>query len=1222
MGTGQRVLVIDEDDAFATDVVAALKERGYDAAREATAADGLRTAMAWRPEAVVVDTALPDRPGTDVLRAIRSAKDTGLQGSRVLLLSATPSDDDRLRAAVEGALDYIAKPIEAAAVATRVARCLALGPEPAARRRIQVTALRVLAAMESDEARPDEPRPDEPRPGHAALPNPFEMLTGSDHIATRRRQPADADISLSHMLLTATVGTLSARQQYIVAMIGETDTLAEAADRLGISPSALSARVRAITSRLGLSTPGELVALARRQQVLDASPEAIYGLSPDGNCLFANRMAAELFGYRREEMIGQDVHALVHHSRPDGSPIPHSDCSIAKAMHSGRTYSAEEVFWHRDGSPIWASYTVVQPGEDNEVMGCVVTVRDVTSKVRAADAVQVSHASLALALEAANTATFDVDLTTRTGKHSDNLECLLGLAPGTLNSEFDGFLTLVHPDDRGPFDLEHIQSRPVGTMIRHEFRVVLPSGEERRLRGRARLMPDALGRPARILGVVVDITDGHEQQQARQLMLDASADAFVAMDAAGLVTEWNASAERLFLHARRDVIGRPMTELIIPPRYQANHKAAIERVLANPPAAAVSKEPVELTAVRADGREFPAEVSFTTVAHSGRVSFGAFIRDITERKRLEEALVSQAVTDQLTKLPNRALLVDRLSRSLARIQPGKSVAVLFIDVDQFKVVNDSLGHSAGDAVLRAVASRLRRVTGPTDSIARFGGDSFVLVREGLKDYEASALAQQVLDAFDRPTLVDGRELRIAVSIGIALADDPATSAESLLRDADGAMYRAKEKGRGRAELFDDAMHRRAMARLELEGELRNAIDEGQLRLHYQPVIDLEANRITGVEALVRWEHPERGIIPPLDFIPVAEETGLIIPLGLWVLRTACTQSAEWSKRGGAAADLVMAVNLSGRQLGRADLVETVAAILAETGLDPTRLCLEITESILMEERAGAALKRLHALGVHMAVDDFGTGYSSLLYLRRFPVDTLKLDRFFVSGLGRNDEDTTIVRAIIDLAHALGLKALAEGVERPEQRQILRDMGCDMGQGFLWSRALPAEEMGRMLAGAALPTGSQADGMLVNDTAGAAARAADPPAPCRRVVLIDDSGSERALVRNLLHGHGGFEVVGEADCGAKGVEVAAACQPDVVLLDLSLPDMDGLDVLPLVRAASPASHIVVLSGLVSESVIRAAEAAGATACVDKMVPGPRLLAELSYLSHLSHLSTPA
>jgi diguanylate cyclase (GGDEF)-like protein len=438
-----------------------------------------------------------------------------------------------------------------------------------------------------------------------------------------------------------------------------------------------------------------------------------------------------------------------------------------------------------------------------------------------------------------------------------------------------------------------------------------------------------------------------------------------------------------------------------------------------------------------------------------------FGRDVSTREMVA-ALLEHAVTDHLTGLPNRTLLRDRLVGGLARLSRSRSsLAVLFLDVDRFKVVNDSLGHTAGDELLRGVAQRLRDATRPADTLARFGGDEFVVVFEDVDEHQAIEAANRLLEAFESPVMTDGRLVQTGVSIGLVLTNDPSQEPESLLRDADSAMYRAKERGGGRAELFDDAMRQQAVARLDLEGDLRRAIEGDEFRVRFQPFVDIRADRIVGVEALIRWEHPTRGLVPPNEFIPLAEETGLIGPIGAWVLTTACRQIARWDAMGTAGLDL--AVNVSGRQLGDPELVESVAATINETGIEPSRLCLEITESVLMRDAATAAatLHRLEDLGVRLAVDDFGTGYSSLLYLRRFPVRVLKLDRLFVAGLGINAEDATIVRATIDLAHALGLSALAEGVERPEQLELLRRMRCDLAQGFLWSEPLAADEISEL-----------------------------------------------------------------------------------------------------------------------------------------------------------------
>ena len=435
-------------------------------------------------------------------------------------------------------------------------------------------------------------------------------------------------------------------------------------------------------------------------------------------------------------------------------------------------------------------------------------------------------------------------------------------------------------------------------------------------------------------------------------------------------------------------------------------------------------------------------------------------QDITDRRRAEQALAHQAFHDSVTELPNRNLFLDRLELAVARSARHHSMtAVLFLDVDRFKWVNDSLGHAAGDMLLRGLAKRMREALRPGDTLARFGGDEFAVLCEEIKDVnEAITVAQRLAAAIITPfELEDDRAVTVTASVGIAMADSADNLPEALLRDADSAMYRAKEKGRDRIEVFDDDMRARAMTRLETEADLRRAIDEGELCVHYQPIVDLHGEKVVGVEALVRWQHPEKGLVPPLDFIPLAEETGLIVPIGSFVLAEACQTVAEWNKAHPGRQPLAVSVNLSARQLASPGLPNVVAGVLVRSGLARELLCLEITESVLMEDADASReqLESLKRLGVTIAVDDFGTGYSSLLYLRRFPVDVLKIDRSFVSGLGTSIEDSAIVSGVIGLAHALGLRSVAEGVEEPGQAVELELMGCDTAQGYYWSRPLDA-----------------------------------------------------------------------------------------------------------------------------------------------------------------------
>lgn len=437
----------------------------------------------------------------------------------------------------------------------------------------------------------------------------------------------------------------------------------------------------------------------------------------------------------------------------------------------------------------------------------------------------------------------------------------------------------------------------------------------------------------------------------------------------------------------------------------------------------------------------------------------AQVEDMTEQRASGARLAHQAIHDPLTGLPNRERFVEQLQDAL-RHQGGRGrPAVLFIDLDHFQVVNDSLGHAAGDRLLVAVADRLRAAIRPTDILARFTGDEFTILCDAVAD-EATAvkLADRVSDAIAKPvTLVEG-EVYVTASVGIALATGELETAERLLRNADAAMHRAKDQGRARAGVYDPHAHDQALQHVRTGNELHRALERNELLMHYQPILTLETGRVSGFEALLRWQHPERGLVGPSEFVPRAEETGLVVPIGVWALETSCQQAVRWHQQGAA---VTISVNLSPRQLAEPTLVDAVATVLGRTGIDPTSVWLEITESTLMHDAESAVrtLKALRALGVHLSVDDFGTGYSSMTYLKRFPVDSLKVDRSFIDGLGRDAEDSAICTAVVSLAHSLGLHAVAEGVETAEQLAELRTLGCEMAQGYLFGRPAPADTWG-------------------------------------------------------------------------------------------------------------------------------------------------------------------
>jgi diguanylate cyclase (GGDEF)-like protein len=475
----------------------------------------------------------------------------------------------------------------------------------------------------------------------------------------------------------------------------------------------------------------------------------------------------------------------------------------------------------------------------------------------------------------------------------------------------------------------------------------------------------------------------------------------------------------------------------------------------------------ELRVVSEDGTSFDMLVSAATVRDAtgklaGAVGAGV---DITERKRAEERIRHLAHHDQLTGLPNRGLLQDRLRQALALTEHGGAyIGLLLLDIDCFKDVNDTLGHPAGDWLLRAVAERLEAAIRQGDTLARLGGDEFAVVQPGLDGPGcAAALAQRLIETLAPPFRLEAQEVHVSASVGVALFPQHSDHADGLVRKADLALYRAKQDGRGRFRLFEPAMDDEVQARRRLDGELRRALEGAEFILHYQPQVSLATDRVEGVEALVRWRHPERGLVPPGEFIPAAEASGLIRPLGAWVLREACRQARAWRDAG---LELVMAVNLSPAQLRHDGMLSEVDGALRASGLDPRCLELEITESLLLERSEGATdhvLRGLAARGVRLAFDDFGTGYSSLASLKRLPVEKIKIDRSFVRDIGRDPEDEAVVRAMVSLGHALGKRVVAEGVENEAQLAFLRRLGCDAAQGFLLAGPAAAAEIGHLLA---------------------------------------------------------------------------------------------------------------------------------------------------------------
>ncbi|MNX67223.1 Phytochrome-like protein cph2 [compost metagenome] len=563
----------------------------------------------------------------------------------------------------------------------------------------------------------------------------------------------------------------------------------------------------------------------------------------------------------------------------------------------------------------------------------------------------------------------------------------------------------------------------------------------------------------RCLGIGARLRERSEdRERLRQAaaVFDCTREGVLVTDREGLIVHVNPAFMQITGYQRDEVLGqRP--SLFKSGRHSADFYQAMFSTLDS-----VGEWSGEIWNRRKSGEIYPQWQTIRIIRDdSGQLShYVAVFSDISAIKNSEQELMHLAHHDPLTDLPNRLLFTDRTEQALASAQIHKrGCALLMIDLDHFKMINDSLGHTIGDQLLKAVAERLKAMFGPGITLARLGGDEFALLAENCPQLgQAAALAQRIIEGLKEPFPIDGHQLFINTSIGISLFPGDALSAEQLLRNADSALFKAKSAGRNGYALYTEELTAHAQQRVEIAFELRRALDQQELRVYYQPVHDLQTRRLIGVEALVRWEHPLRGLVSPAEFIPVAERTGLIAEIDAWVMQQACRQMCQWQQAGVALS--FVAVNVSSRLFARRELYQQVAQVLRETGLDPACLELEVTESAVMEdpEVALEQMHRLRELGVRLAIDDFGTGYSSLLRLKRLPVQKLKIDQGFVAGLPWDEDDAAIARVIIALAQSMGMQVHAEGIEQIEQAAFLLEHGCHLGQGYWFGRPVPAGQL--------------------------------------------------------------------------------------------------------------------------------------------------------------------
>jgi diguanylate cyclase (GGDEF)-like protein/PAS domain S-box-containing protein len=614
--------------------------------------------------------------------------------------------------------------------------------------------------------------------------------------------------------------------------------------------------------------------------------------------------------------------------------------------------------------------------------------------------------------------------------------------------------------DTGPEELRAAMgSLPEATTFLGEWRHRRKDGSTRWVLVTTQAVQHA-GRSAR-LSVAHDVTAQHEHEARTRAILDHAPDAILTIDLDGLVESLNPAAERMFGQRGEAVVGTDVGRLMEPSDDPSSLGGATVQVRTH----AGLQLGKEVIGRRADGTTFPLELSVTEVELGDRTICTLVARDVTERKAFERRLTHQGTHDALTGLPNRVLFMDRLAHALATAaRTHRPMAVLFCDIDRFKVINDSLGHTAGDALLFAVAGRFRSALRAGDTVARFGGDEFVILAEELADdADAVIVAEKLAEALREPIAIGTQEIVVSSSVGIAVADPETATPETLVRDADVAMYRAKAKGRARHEQFDADLRRQAIQRMDTESALRRGMGLQEFVVHYQPEVNITSGKVEGVEALVRWDHPDNGLTVPANFLPVAEETGLIVAIGETVFHQACMQAARWHEQLGDEAP-TMWVNVSARQLASPMLVDVVRSAVETFLPAPSYLGLEITETDIVpdDDLSRQTMQDLTDLGVRIAIDDFGTGFASLSYLWRFPAQVVKIDRSFVRRLDEEREATVLVAAMIQLAHSLGKTTVAEGVETEEQLARLRSLGCDAVQGYLLGRPAPAEQIQPLL----------------------------------------------------------------------------------------------------------------------------------------------------------------
>ncbi len=794
------------------------------------------------------------------------------------------------------------------------------------------------------------------------------------------------------------------------------------------------------------------------QQLFENSPEAIVMLDNKDRAMDINREFEEIFQYSLDEIKGCYLNDIIvpGHLAEEASVL-------SNAVFDGKVIRRESIRMRKDGSLVNVSILGCPIIVNNEQVGIYGIYRDITAQKLVEQALQESE---------------------------ERYRKLFELSPDSIYVHTDGIIVFANPAAAkllGVSSPDELVGKPILDFMHPDFHEIaeqrmhqvqedgrdVPLLEERLVRADRTVVDTEVASISlpyegmrMVLSVFRDITERKRaereinlQKAYFQQLFENSPEAIAMMDNEDRIININREFHKLFQYSIEEIKGCYINDIIVPEHLADEASEVSDTVIRGD---FIQKETVRK---RKDGSYVDVSILRCPIVVDERQVGGYVIyRDITERKRREEIIKYQACHDILTGLPNRVLFNDHLAGALAdACNNSNMTAVMFLDLDKFKNINDTLGHAIGDELLIEVGRRLKGLIRQVDIVARMGGDEFTILLPGISgEEEITKVAQRIIDAFHWPFTVQGRELYITTSIGISVYPVDGGDVKTLLKNADIAMYRAKEMGRNNFQFFASDLSSASLEHFSLTNDLRHALEREEFEIHYQPIVDITANRISGMEALIRWRHPGRGLIYPVEFIPLAEETGFIIPIGEWVLRNACAQNRKWQKAG--YSFLKVAVNLSVLQLRHHNLVETVTGILHETGLDPRCLELEITESTVMQDLDYSImmLQNLKDLGVRISLDDFGAGCSSLSYLKYFPLDNLKISQSFIHCLDKDQKDGAIVGSIIDMAHRLSLRTIAEGVETEKQIAFLRHHKCDCMQGNIFSKPLPARKFGEML----------------------------------------------------------------------------------------------------------------------------------------------------------------